>query len=435
MGDYRDLWQSLDMDLEKHDQLCAVLPEFYGDIYLSQENRPEGMNYFNFVISEIHGLRVQELAEHRKQGGKVLGSFCVFVPDEMIVAADAIGVGLCGGSDFWIPDGERVLPRNMCPLIKASVGAKLSGTCPYFQSVDLLVGETTCDGKKKAWEILEAYVPMHVMDLPQMKREKDYLHWMDELRLFKERIERLTGNEITEEKLAKGIQRINQKRAVLQRLYNTRKAENPPISGKDVLLITQIAFYDDPERFTAKAAELCEELEDRIAKGIGVFKEGTPRILVTGTPMAIPNWKLHHIIETSGGAVVCEETCTGTRYFENLVKEEGNTLEDQIRGLADRYLGINCACFTPNEGRIDDIIRLYKEYRADGVVYYSLPFCHTYALEYKKIKEALDQEGIPVIMIESDYSLQDAGQIKTRLEAFFEMLEISKAKREVAAAE
>ncbi|WP_069651105.1 double-cubane-cluster-containing anaerobic reductase [Caloranaerobacter ferrireducens] len=425
MADYRELWESLGMDLEKHDQLCAVLPEFYGDIYLSQENRPEGMNYYNFVVSEIHGLRVQELAEHRKKGGKVFGSFCIFVPDELIVAAGAIGVGLCGGSDFWIPDGEKVLPRNICPLIKASVGAKLSGTCPYFQSADILVGETTCDGKKKAWEILGEYTPIHVMDLPQMKREKDKIHWGVELKIFKDLVEKMTGNEITEEKLKEAIKLINEKRRVLQRLYNTRKNKTLPISGKDALLITQIAFYDDPKRFIEKTSELCEELEDRIEKGIGVFEEDTPRILVTGTPMAIPNWKLHHIIETSGGAVVCEETCTGIRYFENLVEEAGN-IEKQIEAIADRYLSINCACFTPNEGRIEDIIRLYKEYKADGVVYYSLPFCHTYAIEYKKIKDALDKEGIPIIMVESDYSLQDIGQIKTRLEAFFEMIKTSK---------
>ncbi len=433
MADYRELWESLGVDLEKHDQLCTVLPEFYEDIYLSQENRPEAMNYFNFVVSEIHGLRIQELDEHRKKGGKVLGSFCVFVPDEVIFGAEAIGVGLCGGSDFWVPDGEKVLPRNMCPLIKASVGAKTSGTCPYFQSVDLLVGETTCDGKKKAWEILEEHVPMHVMDLPQMKREKDKLNWIEEIKLFKEKVEKLTGNVVTREKLEESIKLINNKRKALQRLYDMRKAAKLPISGKDALLITQIAFYDDPERFIAKVDELCDELEERIEKGDTVFKEDAPRILVTGTPMAIPNWKMHHLIEGNGGAVVCEETCTGTRYFSNLVDEGSQSLEEQYQALAERYLGINCACFTPNEGRIDDIIRLYKEYSADGVIYYSLPFCHTYAVEYKKVKDALDKAGIPVILIESDYSLQDAGQITTRLEAFFEMLQNRKTNKEVAA--
>lgn len=422
MADYRKLWESLGIDLERHDQLCEVLPEFYGDIYLSQQNRPEGMNYYNFVISEIHGLRIQELAEIKKNGGKVLGTFCVYVPDEIAFAAGAVCVGLCGGSDFWIPDGEKLLPRNTCPLVKASVGAKISNTCPYFSSADMLVGETTCDGKKKAWEILNEYVPVYVMDLPQMKRKKDKLYWLDELKLFKDKVEALTGKKVTKETLQDSIRLINAKRKALQRLYSFRKNERLPISGKDVLLITQISFYDDPARFAEKTNELCDELDRRVAEKVSVFKEGTPRLLVTGTPMAIPNWKIHHLIETSGGAVVCEELCTGIKYFENTVDEDSQTLEDQLMSIVDRYMKINCACFTPNEGRVEDIIRLYKDYKADGVIYYTLPFCTTYAIEYRKVKDALDREGIPVIMIETDYGLEDAGQIKTRLEAFFEMI-------------
>lgn len=423
MGDYRELWQSLNIDLQKHDQLCEVLPKVYDEVYLSQQKRPEGMNYFNLVVSEIHGLRIQELAEHKKEGGKVIGSFCVFVPDEISNAAGVINVGLCAGSDFWHADGEKHVPNNTCPLVKAAVGAKIGNTCPYFNSCDMLVGETTCDSKKKAWEILDEYTPMHVIDLPQMKREKDYKSFEDEMDIFKSKMEELSGNEVTYEKLQESIKLINKKRQVLQRLYDARKSPYLPISGKDSLLVSQIAFYDDPDRFIDMTTKLCEELEERIEKKDSVFKEGTKRIMVSGTPMAIPNWKLHHVIESSGGAVVCEETCTGTRYFENEVSEDSKDQSQQFRALADRYMGINCACFTPNNGRIEDIIRLYKEYGAEGVVYFTLPFCQTYATEYKKVKEALDKEGIPVIMIETGYSLEDAGQIKTRLEAFFEMLD------------
>lgn len=422
MSDYREMWQSLDMDLEKHDELCEVLPKFYSDIYLSQENRPEAMNYYNFVISEVHGLRIKELMNAKEDEKKVVGTFCVYVPDEIINATNGISVGLCSGSDFWIPDGEKYLPRNTCPLVKSAVGAKVSGTCPYFQSCDMIVGETTCDGKKKAWEILDEHANMYVMDLPQMKREKDYLKWKEEIFTFSEEMTNLTGEELTFDKLSKSIDLINKKRETLQKLYDFRKNKKLPISGKDALLITQIAFYDDIDRFVEKTEELIEELEKRVKEGVSVFAENTPRILVTGTPMAVPNWKLHHLIETSGGAVVCEETCTGTRYFENLVDNTGSTLDEKFRALADRYMGINCACFTPNNGRIDDIIRLYEEYSAEGVIYYSLPFCNTYAIEAKQVMDALEEKDIPVIHIESDYSLEDAGQVKTRLEAFFEMI-------------
>ena len=163
-----------------------------------------------------------------------------------------------------------------------------------------------------------------------MKREKDVCSWADEIRTFKKVVEDFTGNEITAEKLAASIHMINNKRKALERLYAFRKNDKLPISGKDVLLISQIAFYDDPTRFAEMTNKLCDELEQRVADGVSVFPEGTKRIMLTGTPLAIPNWKIHNLVETSGGAVVCEEMCTGTRYFERLVDETKTTVDEQI---------------------------------------------------------------------------------------------------------
>ena len=422
MADYREMWKDLGMDLETHDLLCEVLPVAFTDVYLSQKNRPEGMGYYDFVVSEIHGVRPAELIEAQKNGKKVFGSFCIFVPDEVIFAADAIATGLCGGSQFWVPGGEKVLPTNTCPLIKASVGARLDRTCPFFRIADMYIGETTCDGKKKAWEILKEDVPMYVMDLPQMKRRKDYKAWAEEITALKDKVEEFTGNKVDAEKLAASIKLINDKRRALQRLSNFRKNKNIPISGKDVLLISQIAFYDDPTRFTQMTNALCDELDKRVEEGISVFPKGTKRILLAGTPLAIPNWKLHNIVETTGGAVVCEEMCTGTRYFENLVEEGRDTFEGQVEALAERYMNINCACFTPNEARIDDIKRLVKEYDIDGVIDVNLKFCNLYDTEGFLVERALKEAGIPVIGIETDYTDADAQQLRTRIGAFIEML-------------
>lgn len=422
MADYREMWESLGMDLETHDQLCEVLPQAFGDVFLSQENRPEAMDYYNFVIAEIHGVRPQELIKAQEEGKKVFGTFCVYVPDELIFAANAIATGLCGGSQFWVPGGEKVLPTNTCPLIKASVGARLDRTCPFFRIADMYIGETTCDGKKKAWEILGEDVPVHVMDLPQMKREKDVKAWAEEIKELKKVIEEFTGNKITAEYLNESIKLINNKRKALSRLYECRKADKVPISGRDALVISQIAFYDDPARFTQMTNKLCDELEQRIKDGVSVVKEGTKRILLTGTPLAVPNWKLHNIIETSGAVVVCEEMCTGTRYFENLVDETKTTVDEQIDALANRYMGINCACFTPNTGRIDDIIRLAKEYKVDGVIDVNLKFCSLYDVEGYTVERALKEAGIPVMGIETDYTDNDAEQLRTRIGAFIEMI-------------
>lgn len=422
MADYRKMWEDLGMDVEMHDQLCAVLPQAFGDVFLSQENRPEGMDYYNMVVADIHGIRPAELIEHQKKGGKVFGTFCVYVPDEIVFAADAIATGLCGGSQFWVPGGEKVLPTNTCPLIKASVGARIDRTCPFFRIADMYVGETTCDGKKKAWEILAEDVPVHVMNLPQMKRAKDVQAWAEEIETFKNIVEEFTGNKVTADKLAESIKLINNKRKALERLYDLRKNETLPISGCDALLISQIAFYDDPARFTQMTNKLCDELEKRVADGVSVMPAGTKRIMLTGTPLAIPNWKLHNIVETSGAAVVCEEMCTGTRYFEKLVDESGATLEEQYQALANRYMNINCACFTPNSGRIDDILRLAKEYKVDGIIDVNLKFCNLYDTEGYFVERVMKEAGIPVLGIETDYTDSDAQQLRTRVSAFIEML-------------
>lgn len=168
--DYRGMWRDLGLHLEAHDALLGVLGKLYSDVFLSQKARPEGMAYFDFVMSEVHGLRIKELVEEKKGGAKIIGAYCVYVPEEIVLAAGATLVGLCAGADFAIQEAEKLLPRNTCPLIKSSFGFKLGRVCPYLEVSDMIVGENTCDGKKKAYETLAGLVPnLYVMDLPQMK--------------------------------------------------------------------------------------------------------------------------------------------------------------------------------------------------------------------------------------------------------------------------
>lgn len=424
MSDYRQMWESLGLNMEAHDALMSALPPIYQEIYLNQPNRPEGMGYFDFVVSEIHGLRVKELQEHKQNGGKVVGTFCVYVPEEIVTAAGAICVGLCGGLDIALEEVEKVLPRNLCSLIKSFMGFKLAKVCPYFESCDLIVGETTCDGKKKAFEVLNEYAPVYVMETPQMKKDMDFKLWKEEILCFMEKMEELTGNKITEESLREGIKKIEGKRKALKRLSEVRKNVPSPISGKDALLIYQIAFYDDPVRFAQKVNELVDELEERVKNGISAYGNGEgPRIMITGTPMAIPNWKLPHIVETSGGRIVFDEICTGERYFQNLIGDvDGKSLDEMVDAIASRSFEVDCACFTPNDERIEKIVAKAREYKVDGVIHYSLQFCDPYTIEAFKVEKALKDAGIPVMRVETDYSQEDVGQLKTRVEAFLEMI-------------
>ena len=419
---YPEMWKSLGMNVERFEKMRCVLGDVYQKTFMMQENRPQSMDYFDLTMAEIHGGRIAELLEAKKQGRPVVGTFCVFVPEELVLAAGGVCIGLCGGSPGPIPDAEKVLPRNICPMVKSAYGFKAAKVCPYFQAVDFVYGETTCDAKKKTWEILDREVPTYVMEIPQLKRERDRVLWLEEVKDFKKKMESVTGKTISSDDITKATKVMNAKRKALQRL-NALCANNPaPISGKDVLLIEQIAFYDDPIRFAEKVNALCDELDERVKKGIGVTPKTAPRILVSGVPMAMPNWKLHNLIENGGGIVVNEESCIGTRYFKDLMDESNGNVDKQLAELTDRYMKIDCSCFTPNNERIDQVIKEYRDSKAQGVVHYSLQFCHTYNIEAIRIKEACEKNGIPFLAIESDYSAEDVGQIQTRVEAFLEQV-------------
>jgi benzoyl-CoA reductase/2-hydroxyglutaryl-CoA dehydratase subunit BcrC/BadD/HgdB len=425
---YYEMWKSIGINIEKHNILLNALGGFYTDIYLSQKNRPKKMDYFDFVVSEIHGLRIKELNDQRAKGKKVIGAFCVYAPEELAYAADASMVGLCGGADFSVPDAEAVLPRNLCPLIKSFYGFKLNGTCPYFQSSDLVVGETTCDGKKKVYELLNELIPTYVLEVPHQpdsQKGKDF--WFKELEAFKAKVEELTGNKITAEKLKAAIELINNKRKALQRLNNLRANSPSPISGLDALLISQISFNDDPVRFTAKVNDLCVELEERVKNGVGVAPKDAPRLMISGCPMAIPNWKVHSIAQATGATVVAEESCVGSRYFIDLVEPKGDSVNDLLWALVEKYSQIPCACFTPNDRRVESVTKMTKQFKADGVIYYTLQNCHDYNVEAVKVERALKAQDVPMLKIETDYAMGDAPQIQTRIEAFLEIIAGKKA--------
>ncbi|MFX1500834.1 MAG: double-cubane-cluster-containing anaerobic reductase [Promethearchaeota archaeon] len=418
------MWKELGLNIEKHDQLLVILPEIFKTIYIdSQKNRPEGMEFFDFVVGDIHGIRVSELKKAKEEGKKIIGTFCLYIPDEIIIALDAISVGLCGGTNFSNYASEELLPTNICALIKSALGFGIGNICPYYAITDILIGETTCDGKKKAWEVMGKYKPIYIVETPQCKnRPQAKAHFLEELKGLILKIEELTGNKLNAENLKISMEKIKAKRKQLRRVYETRKSDPVPISGKDALLVSQIAFYDDPDRQIQMVGKLADELEERMKKHAGVVEKGAKRILVSGTPMAIPNWKLHHLVESKGAVIVAEETCTGTRYFDSEYEIKGETLDELLEVIAERYLGINCACFTPNKGRKEDILRLVKDYNVDGVILYTLNFCQPYDVEAIGLEKELKKEGIPVLSVSTDYSSEDEGSLSTRIEAFLEML-------------
>jgi len=372
-------------------------------------------------FKDSYEIRVAQLKEERAKGIRVIGTFCLYIPDEIIFAAGADRIVLCGGGTETIPVAEQSLPRNICPLIKSSFGSVVDAccggnlACPHIPLVDLVVAEATCDGKKKMYEILPEYIPTYVIDLPQKPGSPEAVeYFLSELRKFAQFIENLTSHEVTETALRQEIRSANDTKRLLHRLFSLRKRDPPPITGSEVLRVMQKQFFLAPAQFREGVNRLCNEME-QITPGT---RTG-PRIMISGCPMAAGNTKVPDIIEQRGATIVVEESCTGTRSFWDLVDEDA----DPWKALAERYLEIPCACMTPNDQRISRIVDLAKLYNVDGVVYYTLQFCHAYNIERFRVQKALKKEKIPMLAIESDYGESDAEQIGIRVDAFLEMIE------------
>lgn len=376
-------------------------------------------------IQNSYNKRISRIVEEREAGTKIVGTFCLFVPDEIIFAAGADRIILCGGKNETISVAEEYLPRNLCPLVKSSFGSIVNKgclgikSCPHFNLVDLVVAENTCDSKKKMYELLVDYIPTYVIDLPQKPDSPEALNYfLAELNKFKGAMEQLTGIRITDEQLNREIKSSNETRKLFSRLYELRKKDPPAISGLSMLKILQKQYFLSPDELKKALKMLIREVEQEKEDKKLVNRERMPRIMVSGCPMAGGNTKVPDIIESKGGIIVAEESCTGTRSFWDLVDEE----KDPMLALAERYIKIPCSCMSPNDRRIENILELAREFNIDGVVYYTLQFCHGFNIEKYKVQQALKKEGVPMLAIETDYGYSDVEQIGLRVDAFLEML-------------
>lgn len=372
-------------------------------------------------VEALRGINSVAIKEAHEAGRKVVGQYCVFSPQEIALAADAISVTLCGTTQEPIEEAEKELPRNLCPLIKSSYGFAITDKCPYFYFSDVLLAETTCDGKKKMYELMGKLKPMHIMNLPQTSKGEDALEmWKKEMVKFKEFLEEQLNVEITEEKLRDAIKLMNRERDVQKRLHKLNAHKPAPLTGMDMMLAQWLkGFNVDKEAGIQLLESLIEEVEDRMEKGIYAFDENAPRILLTGTPIGSGSEKVIKILEESGASVVALENCTGYKGLDVMVDED----KDPITALAEKYLSTPCSCMTPNNDRLDLLKRLAEEYQVDGVVDLTWQACHTYNIESFIVRNFVkDELDLPFLQIETDYSDSDIGQIKVRVEAFLETI-------------
>jgi len=372
-----------------------------------------------FVDARKNGFLAAK--EFKEKGGKLAGTLCSYTPQEVLDAGGIASVGLCGTSNETIPDAEKVLPKNLCPLIKSTYGFAYSEKCPYTYFSDIIVGETTCDGKKKMYELLNDIKETHILHLPQ-GQDRPYAKdiWYEEVKLLKERLEEKFNVTITEDDLRKAVRKRNELRKVLCEMYELQQTCPPAMRGTEMMLAFQKgSFTFDLDQQIEHIRGLVEEAKKAYAAGERIVPASAKRILITGCPTGGVIQKVGMVVENNGGVIVCLDDCSGERTRSLMIDENA---DDILRAISDRYLDIHCSVMTPNEGRMENTKKMIEKYKVDGVIEVVLQACHTFNVESAKMRDMVEELGIPYLKLETDYSTTDSGQIETRVAAFIEIL-------------
>ncbi len=371
-------------------------------------------------LQQVTEQNLLDIEAHKQKGNHAIGFYCLYAPTELAVAADAIPLPLCGTRQAPIEAAEEVLPRNLCPLIKSSYGFAATDTCPFFRFSDMIVADTTCDGKKKMFEIMMDIKPVHVLQLPQNQDvQLSLLPWKAEIEKLITVLENRTGRQITEEKIKSAIRLLNRERRARKRLMDTTKARPAPLTGMELVeILFKTGFFADKEKGISLIDEICDACDRLIREKQSPYTEKTSRILLTGVPIGLGSDKVVKIIEQCGANVVAFENCSG--YKQTFQVDE---TEDPVQALAAQYLAIPCSVMSPNPGRMEMLTEMIREFSVDGVVDLTWQACHTYNIESFHVSKLVqDTFGLPYLHLETDYSESDTEQLRVRIEAFLEMI-------------
>jgi benzoyl-CoA reductase/2-hydroxyglutaryl-CoA dehydratase subunit BcrC/BadD/HgdB len=394
-----------------------------------------------------------DFAEAAKaQGRPVVGILCEFTPREVILAAGAVPVCLCGGSAATIPAAEQFLPANLCPLIKSTFGYHVKGSNPFLEWADLVVAETTCDGKKKMFELLGATRPMYVLELPQKADDSDALEqWTREVRKLKEHLEQRFHTAITDEKLRAAIRLMNRERGLRRQLADLMTRDQPPLTGRQLIEFKSIISgieadleqyekaiqlfggegpLDAPSKPEGGARRPARDLSESVRADSGNREggaQGTPRpaiatspvrVLLTGVPIVHGAERVLELIENAGAVVVCMENCTG---LKPILEDVDLTAPDPIRAIARKYYHLPCSVMTKNTGRFASLRSLAAKFRPHCVIELVWQACLTYDIESFQVRKLVEEElRLPYLRITTDYSPADSARIGVRVEALLE---------------
>jgi benzoyl-CoA reductase/2-hydroxyglutaryl-CoA dehydratase subunit BcrC/BadD/HgdB len=369
------------------------------------------------------------IAEAKRQGKKVVGYFCPHVPEELILAAGMLPIRLAFGGELEpVAAGEDFLKSYSCSFARSCLGYRKLAENSYYADIDALCVAYTCDCMRRIQEYWENYfgVPTFSLGVTQTHdrfRSKPHAieYFKNELNLLRRKLADFSGNKISDSDIRKAIALCNKIREKLWLLYEYPRNMQPPIDWRDVLDITHSGFLVERTDFLHELEMIVKDLQKN--KSGKKPPDTRPRLMIAGSIIGIGDHKVLDIIKQAGANIVADSTCTGSMFSRKRVSLPG-IIGNPIDGLAERYLyNIPCPFMTDLPKRLNRIIRIARDYSVQGLVYYNLKYCDIWRAEFKFIKDTLYKElSVPSLLIETDYSPTDVGTIRTKVEAFLEMI-------------
>jgi benzoyl-CoA reductase/2-hydroxyglutaryl-CoA dehydratase subunit BcrC/BadD/HgdB len=381
---------------------------------------PDGdapLAYFRDMVDRCY----DHAAALKEQGRPIVGIMCEFTPREVILAAGAAPVCLCGGARETVAAAEAVLPANLCPLIKSTFGHHAGRSNPFLEWADLVVAETTCDGKKKMFELMAESRAMHILELPQKPDDPDaFAHWLREIVKLRSALEEGFGVRITDDDLRAAIRLMNRERRLRRELAGFMALDAPPLTGRQLLDLKSLISGIETD---LAELELAVRLygEGAAATGSPLDRRGGPppvRVLMTGVPMVHGAERVIELVEAAGAVVVAQENCTGLKPILEDIDPEA---PDPLRAIAEKYFHLPCSVMTANRKRFESLAALAARFRPQCVIELVWHACLTYDVESFQVRRFVEGElGLPYLKIDTDYSPSDSARLALRVAALFE---------------
>lgn len=363
--------------------------------------------------------KTAQIMEHKRQGRMAFGWLCTYVPEEIIHAAGVLPIRITGSEqETELDDGSAYLYVNNCSFSRSCLQLGLRGEYGFLDGV---VGGSTCDGVRRLFDLWRNYIETpfhHVLTIPRKYTPEAHALYYQQVTQFKEHLGEFLHVQITDAKLRESIKVYNKTRTLLKKLYELRKLDKPPITGAETMEVLNASFRMPKELFN----EYVEELLRDLSRSANSHKPQA-RLMITGSILTNPEFI--KFVEEQGALVVTDELCTSTRYWSDPVVIDGDN--NPLQAISRRYLNnFPCARMFPSDERFDRILELTRDFRVDGVISQIIRYCVPYAHDLPLLTERLDAQGIPTLALDVEYGTSGSGQIRTRVQAFLEMLEARK---------